>query len=81
MATIGGTFIVNGGTYREIEMDTDGMTADEIAAALEDRADMPSLCHQCTEECEDPQLGEMTSLTIDGKWFRYDPATRHWQPE
>src|ERR1044072_1797297 len=71
MATVSATFAVAGSTYREIKMDTDGMAVDEIADALEQQVDDPSFCHQCSSECEDPALEEMTSVAVDGVEYVY----------
>src|ERR1044072_6548380 len=74
MATVSATFAVAGSTYREIKMDTDGMAVDEIADALEQQVDDPSFCHQCSSECEDPALEEMTSVAVDGVEYGYGEA-------
>lgn len=42
-------------------------TAEEaIEKALVSRAAHISLCHQCTDECEDPECEEATAEMIDG---------------
>lgn len=85
MAEIGASFAVEGSTYRELEIDTKGLTIDQVAQAIESQAGGVFLCHACSSECQDPELGELAGFTIDGVeyvstpdgWRRADePAPR-----
>lgn len=81
-AVVNGAFSVGGGTARRMTLDVTGLSVDEIALKLENEATGPSLCHQCTSECEDPELTELVGLIVDGveyvpddhgKWTEYKP--------
>lgn len=90
MATVGGVFEVGASSYQEIELDTEGMSLEEIAQALEDDAPGISLCYECAGKVSDPELGDLSSLNIDGvehiqdedgAWIVYDPDAPLHTPE
>jgi hypothetical protein len=69
---VGASFAVSGSAWREITMDTDGMTIDQIAAELEARVPGVFLCHQCASEISDPEL--------DGQEYVWDSDSQAWRP-
>jgi len=70
---VAGSFAVHGGTYTEVEIDVTGLTVDQIAEVLENESYV-SLCHECAGKVSDPEVGEMTSLEIDGVEYVPDAA-------
>jgi hypothetical protein len=82
---VGGYFEVAGGTYDEIELDTEKMTPAEIATALAGQAGGVSLCHQCAHEISDPQVGDLVEFTVGGQTYVRDPLTvggwKPWSPK
>jgi hypothetical protein len=79
MSTIIAAFAVYGGTAVEFELDVEGMTDQEIAEAVEEASGEyldTSLCHQCAHNISDPEAGELTGLTVDGRDIDVDePAS------
>jgi hypothetical protein len=77
------TFSVGGGNAQDVEIDTEGLTPDQIAEALINNAETPSLCHQCARDISDPELSELTSFTLDGVEYveHFDGSSKtEWKP-
>lgn len=64
------TFSVSAGTTVEFSLDTEGMTDREIIAAVIDAsgdyADT-GLCHHCAGKVIDPEIQELSGLTVGGR--------------
>jgi hypothetical protein len=63
-----GVFTINGSATRGVEM-ADGLTVEQVAERMYAEAEGVSLCHQCAGEIDDPELGDLTQLVIDGKVY------------
>ncbi len=71
------TFAVYAGTTVEFELDVEGMTDQQIAAAAEEAAAEhidTSLCHECCRVVVDPQAEELAGLEVDGREIDLDEA-------
>jgi hypothetical protein len=66
MQRIESSWAVHAGAWRETSLDTEDMSLEDIAERLYSEASSPSLCHQCSDEMSDPELVELTQITIDG---------------
>lgn len=82
-STVTGVFRVNAGAARDVEMVVDGLALEQVAQALYDQAEGISLCHQCAREMSDPELGDLTQITIDERIYVPDDADgwRLYSPE
>ncbi len=76
---ITGTFIVNAGATQEVELpDISSLSIEEIAGLVEARAPGVGLCHQCSSEIDDPELGDLTAMSIGDKYYeRHDDDSWH----
>lgn len=73
------SFEVLAGTAQDFDLDITGMSPDEIAAWLNEHADGISLCHQCSRDVSDPELGDLTGFSVDGVSFERNGMTGHWE--
>jgi hypothetical protein len=69
------TFTVSAGTTIEFSMDTADMDDRQIIREVEfasgDYADT-NLCHECESRIVDPEMQEMTGLSVDGREIDLD---------
>jgi hypothetical protein len=75
MIEIVACFAVTGSTARNMKIDIEGKTPDEIADLVDGEFDGVSMCHQCAPNCEDPEA-ELTAFTIGST--DYERADGHW---
>lgn len=76
---VSATYEVDAGTAASGEVDIAGLSPDEIAELADQLHPGISVCHQCAHEISDPEVGEMTSLVVDG--VEYVKVNGHWQPD
>lgn len=76
MATVDAYYAVSGSTYRQVTVDTEGKTADEIAQLVDRQFGGISLCHQCSGDCQDPE-GELVGFHVDG--VEYSLVAGEWR--
>jgi hypothetical protein len=79
VSRVSASFSVGAGTWAEGEIDTDGMSLDDIAEAVYEIHPGISLCHQCAGELSDPEVVELTSFTLDGTEYTYNEDTGKWE--
>lgn len=75
MSRIIATFAVYAGTTVEFQLDVEGMTDQEIAAAVEEASGQyldTSLCHECVHLVVDPQAEELSGLQVDDREIDLD---------
>ena len=73
MSKVSGSFEVNASNWAEVEFDTDGLSPDEIVQKLYEEHPGISVCHQCANDIEDPELGDVVGFTVDGvEYIRLD---------
>lgn len=68
------SFAVHAGTTDELDLNLGGMTPDQIAAAIEQTAAPDTtLCHQCGSAISDPEIGDLTGFTVNGRDYERGP--------
>jgi hypothetical protein len=82
VADIVATYAVHAGTTATLDLE-DATDPDLVALYLiEDAGELidTSVCHQCAHNVVDPEVGELTGFTIDGRSYERDEETGHWVP-
>lgn len=64
---ISATFEVHAGTYTEFTLDTTDMSDQDIVAHVEREGTYVSVCSQCSHQIIDPEVGDLTSVIVDGR--------------
>jgi hypothetical protein len=59
------------------EAELEGLSPDDMAIAIDQVSEPnPSVCHQCADGIDDPQVGDLVGFVIDGKsYMRQDDGT------
>lgn len=77
-ATIVASYSVEASTAQDIELpDIAGLSLEEIATLVDRNAPGISLCHECAHQVSDPELGELTAMTVNG--VCYELADGVWR--
>jgi hypothetical protein len=61
------------GTVHDDEADLDGLTPDEMALRINETAEpYVSVCHQCADSIDDPQVGDLVAFMVNGTEYTQD---------
>lgn len=69
-ATIAASYAVHGSTVQDVKQgNIAGLSLEQIAALVDANAPGISLCHQCDDQVSDPELGDISAMTINGVYY------------
>ena len=78
MAEVVAVYEVYASTTATVELDDAG-DPDLVALWLaEDAHPGISLCHQCDDYINDPEIGDLVGFSVDGVQYERDEETGHW---
>lgn len=78
MSKIVATFEVHAGTTIDTEIDTTGMTPDQIAEQIQNEGAYVGVCHQCADVIVNPEAEDLTGFSVDGVDYERVAGTDHW---
>lgn len=79
-AIVVASYSVEASTAQNIELpDIAGLSIKEIAELVDHNAPGISLCRDCAHQISDPELAELTAMTVNGVY--YELVDGVWQTE